>query len=53
MSDNAYYYEIKVLYLGLIARKQPNLSDKKLHTIREVKEIALEEINKRIKQVEA
>ena len=51
--DNAYYYEIKVLCLGLIARKQPNLSEKKLHTIRELKEITLDEINERIKRVEA
>ena len=50
---NTYYYEIKVLYLGLIARKQPNLSNKKLHTIRELKEITLKEINERIKKAEA
>ena len=49
--DNAYYYEIKVLCLGLLARKQPNLSDNMLHTIRELKEITLEEINKRITKV--
>ena len=51
--DNAYYYEIKVLCLGLIARLRPHLSDKKLHTIRELKEITLEEINERIKKTEA
>lgn len=51
--DNAYYYEIKVLCLGLIARLRPHLSDKKLHTIRELKEITLEEINERIKKAEA
>ena len=49
---NAYYYEIKVLCLGLIARLRPHLSDKKLYTIRELKEITLEEINERIKKAE-
>lgn len=48
--DNTYYYEIKVLCLGLIARHQANLSNKKLHTIRELKEITIEEINERIQQ---
>ena len=48
---NFYYYEIKVLCLYSIWETPPK-GDRLAHTIREIKEITLEEIEKRIKITE-
>lgn len=45
--DNSYYYEIKVLSLNLLPRVVQSSNKGLLHTIRELKEISLDEINKR------
>ena len=44
---NSYFYEIKVLYLNFVSLKPADSHLK--HTIRELKEITIEELNKRIK----
>lgn len=48
--DNSYYYEIKVLSLNLLPGVVRNLNKELLHTIREIKEISIDEINKRVLQ---
>lgn len=45
--DNSYYYEIKVLSLNLLPSVVQNSNAVLLHTIRELKEISIDEINKR------
>ena len=45
--DNSYYYEIKVLSLNLLPGVVRNLNKELLHTIREIKEISIDAINKR------
>ena len=45
--DNSYYYEIKVLSLNLLPCVVRTSNKELLHTIREIKEISLDEINKR------
>lgn len=45
--DNSYYYEIKVLSLNLLPDVVRNLNKELLHTIREIKEISIDAINKR------
>lgn len=44
--DNFYYYEIKVLSLNLLPSVVQNSNAELLHTIRELKEISIDEINK-------
>lgn len=44
--DNSYYYEIKVLSCNLLPGIVRNSNTELLHTIREVKEISIDEINK-------
>ena len=44
--DNSYYYEIKVLSLNLLPSVVQNSNAELLHTIRELKEISIDEINK-------
>ena len=46
-SINSYYYEIKVLSLNLLPSVVQNSNAELLHTIRELKEISIDEINKR------
>ena len=45
--DNSYYYEIKVLSLNLLPDIVRNSNTELLHTIRELKEISIDEINKK------
>ena len=45
--DNSYYYEIKVLSLNLLPGVVRNSNTELLHTVRELKEISIDEINKR------
>lgn len=45
--DNSYYYEIKVLSLNLLPGVVQSSNKELLHTIRELKEISIDEINKR------
>ena len=45
--DNSYYYEIKVLSCNLLPGIVRNSNTELLHTIRELKEISIDEINKR------
>lgn len=45
--DNSYYYEIKVLSCNLLPGIVRNSNTELLHTIRELKEISLDEINQR------
>lgn len=44
--DNSYYYEIKVLSCNLLPGIVRNSNTELLHTIRELKEISIDEINK-------
>ena len=44
--DNSYYYEIKVLSCNLLPGVVRNSNTELLHTIRELKEISIDEINK-------
>lgn len=48
--DNSYYYEIRVLFLNLLPGIVQSSNKELLHTIREIKEISLNEINKRVLQ---
>ena len=48
--DNSYYYEIKVLSLDLLPDIVRDSNTELLHTIRELKEISIDEINKRVLQ---
>ena len=48
--DNSYYYEIRVLFLNLLPGIVQSSNKELLHTIREIKEISLDEINKRVLQ---
>lgn len=44
--DNSYYYEIKVLSLNLLPGVVQSSNKELLHTIRELKEISIDKINK-------
>lgn len=44
--DNSYYYEIKVLSCNLLPGIVRNSNTELLHTVRELKEISIDEINK-------